>query len=84
MKKNNMKIFSGTSNLALSRDISRCLEIPLCRGEIGRFSDGEFNIRINENVRGQDVFIIQSTCPPVNENLMELLITVDEIGRAHV
>ena len=82
MKKNNIKIFSGTANHALSREISRYLEIPLCKGEIGRFADGEFNIRINENVRRKDVFIIQSTCPPVNENLMELLITVDAFRRA--
>ncbi|MFH1904050.1 MAG: ribose-phosphate pyrophosphokinase [bacterium] len=82
MEKNNIKIFSGTSNPALAKEISRCLEIPLCKGETGRFADGEFNIRINENVRGKDVFIIQSTCPPVNENLMELLITVDAFRRA--
>ncbi|MBU0477702.1 ribose-phosphate pyrophosphokinase [bacterium] len=82
MEKNNIKVFSGTSNPDLSREISSCLEIPLCKGETSRFGDGEFNIRINENVRGKDVFIIQSTCPPVNENLMELLITVDAFRRA--
>ena len=82
MKKNNMKIFAGTANSDLSMEISKYLDVPLCNGEISHFGDGEFNIRINENVRGQDVFIIQSTCPPVNENLMELLITVDAFRRA--
>ena len=82
MKKNNMQIFSGTASLDLSVEISKYLDVPLCRGETKRFKDGEFNIKINENVRGQDVFIIQSTCPPVNENLMELLITVDAFKRA--
>ena len=82
MKKNNIKIFSGTANMDLSMEISKYLDIPLCKGEIKNFKDGEFNIKINENVRGQDVFLIQSTCPPVNKNLMELLITVDAFRRA--
>ena len=82
MKGNNIKIFAGTANIDLSMEISKYLDIPLCKGEIKNFKDGEFNIKINENVRGQDVFLIQSTCPPANENLMELLITVDAFRRA--
>jgi len=82
MKGNNIKIFAGTANVDLSMEISKYLDIPLCKGEIKNFKDGEFNIKINENVRGQDVFLIQSTCPPVNKNLMELLITVDAFRRA--
>ena len=82
MKGNNIKIFAGTANIDLSMEISKYLDIPLCKGEIKNFKDGEFNIKINENVRGQDVFLIQSTCPPVNKNLMELLITVDAFRRA--
>ena len=82
MKGNNIKIFAGTANMDLSMEISKYLDIPLCKGEIKNFKDGEFNIKINENVRGQDVFLIQSTCPPVNKNLMELLITVDAFRRA--
>ena len=82
MENNNIKIFAGTANVDLSMEISKYLNIPLCKGETKYFSDGEFNIKIDENVRGQDVFLIQSTCPPVNENLMELLITVDAFKRA--
>ena len=82
MKKNNIKVFAGTAISDLSMEISKYLDVPLCRGETKYFSDGEFDIKINENVRGQDVFLIQSTCPPVNENLMELLITVDAFRRA--
>ena len=82
MKNNNIKIFAGTANHDLSMEISKYLDVPLCKGETKYFKDGEFNIKIDENVRGADVFLIQSTCPPVNENLMELLITVDAFRRA--
>jgi ribose-phosphate pyrophosphokinase len=77
-----MKIFSGSSNPGLAREISDYLGEPLCDAEISRFSDGEIMFRINENIRGRDVFVIQSTCPPVNDNLMELLIMVDALRRA--
>ncbi len=77
-----MKIFSGNSNPGLAREISDYLGEPLCDAEISRFSDGESMFRINENIRGRDVFVIQSTCPPVNDNLMELLIMVDALRRA--
>lgn len=77
-----MLLFSGNSNLKLAGDIAEYLGIKL--GDIGvdRFSEGEVRVKINENVRGRDVFIIQSTCPPVNENLMELLIIIDAMRRA--
>ena len=77
-----MKVFSGSSNPGLAREISDYLGEPLCDAEISRFSDGEIMFRINENIRGRDVFVIQSTCPPVNDNLMELLIMVDALRRA--
>jgi ribose-phosphate pyrophosphokinase len=77
-----MKIFSGSSNPGLAREICSYLGEPLCDAEISRFSDGEIMFRIKENIRGRDVFVIQSTCPPVNDNLMELLIMVDALRRA--
>jgi len=77
-----MKIISGNSNRPLSIGIANCLGISLVQAEIKRFSDGEVFVQINENVRGSDVFVIQSTCPPVNDNLMELLIIIDALRRA--
>jgi ribose-phosphate pyrophosphokinase len=77
-----MKIFSGTSNPVLAREICDYLGEPLGSAEINRFSDGEIIFRIKENIRGRDVFVIQSTCPPVNDNIMELLIMVDALRRA--
>jgi ribose-phosphate pyrophosphokinase len=77
-----MKIFSRTSNPGLTREICDCLGEPLCDAAISRFSDGEIMFRINENIRGRDVFVVQSTCPPVNDNLVELLIMVDALRRA--
>ena len=76
------KIFSGTANRALAERIARHLGEPLGAMEITRFSDGEIWLQINENVRGADVFVIQPTCPPVNENLMELLLMIDALKRA--
>ncbi|MGB9677265.1 MAG: ribose-phosphate diphosphokinase [Candidatus Ratteibacteria bacterium] len=75
-------IFSGTSNLELSKKIARYLNKELSSINIYRFKDGEICVKIEENIRGKDVFIIQSNCPPVNENLMELLITLDALRRA--
>lgn len=77
-----LKIFSGSSNPGLAQEISAYLGEPLCDAEISRFSDGEIMFRINQNVRGRDVFVVQSTCPPVNDNLVELLIMVDALRRA--
>jgi ribose-phosphate pyrophosphokinase len=77
-----MKIFSGSSNPGLAQEICDYLGEPLCDAEISRFSDGEIMFRINQNIRGRDVFVVQSTCPPVNDNLVELLIMVDALRRA--
>jgi ribose-phosphate pyrophosphokinase len=76
------KIFSGSSNVNLAREICAYLHRPLCKARLGRFSDGETQVEIEENVRGTDVFIVQSTCPPVNDHLMELLIVCDALKRA--
>jgi ribose-phosphate pyrophosphokinase len=79
---NEISIFSGNANPALARDICKILKVPLGDALVSRFSEGEVRLKINDNVRGKDVFIIQPTCPPPNENLMELLIMVDAIRRA--
>jgi ribose-phosphate pyrophosphokinase len=75
-------LFTGNANPALAHDIARHLMLPMGRASVGRFSDGEVNIELMENVRGRDVFLLQSTCPPVNENLMELLVMADASRRA--
>lgn len=77
-----MKIFAGNSNLPLARDIAAKIGLPLGASNVGRFSDGETAISINEVVRGSDTFIIQPTCTPVNDNLVELLILIDALKRA--
>src|SRR5262252_9276191 len=77
-----LSLFAGNANPALAMDIARSLQTPLGRAYVGRFSDGEVNIELMENVRGRDVFILQSTCPPANDNIMELLIMVDACRRA--
>jgi ribose-phosphate pyrophosphokinase len=77
-----LALFAGNANPALAQDIARSLQTPLGRVYVGRFSDGEVNIELMENVRGRDVFIVQSTCPPANDSLMELLVMVDACRRA--
>lgn len=77
-----ISIFTGTANKTLGKAIADYLELPLGRAEVTRFSDGEIFARINENVRGVDVYVIQPTCAPVNDNLMELLVVVDALKRA--
>jgi ribose-phosphate pyrophosphokinase len=77
-----LALFAGNANPALAQDIARHLMVPLGRAYVGRFSDGEVNLELMENVRGRDVFIVQPTCPPVNDNLMELLIMADACRRA--
>jgi len=77
-----MAVFSGNAHPRLAHDISRCLHVPLARASVGRFSDGEFNVEILENIRGRETFIVQPTCPPAAENLMELLVMVDAARRA--
>jgi ribose-phosphate pyrophosphokinase len=77
-------LFAGNANPALAQEIARHLMVPLGRAFVGRFSDGEVNLELMENVRGRDIFIVQPTCPPVNDNLMELLIMSDACRRASV
>ena len=77
-----MKILSGTSNLKLSKDIAKKLKLKLVNTNIRRFADGEIYIEINENIRGNSVFVIQSTSNPANDNLMELLLVVDALKRS--
>jgi ribose-phosphate pyrophosphokinase len=77
-----VKIFSGTSNEPLARGIGKSIDIELGKCSITAFPDGETFIKIEENVRGEDVFVIQSTCPPTNHNLMELFIMIDALRRA--
>jgi ribose-phosphate pyrophosphokinase len=77
-----LALFAGNANPALAHDIARSLQTPLGRAYVGRFSDGEINVELMENVRGRDVFIVQSTCPPANDSLMELLVMVDAARRA--
>lgn len=78
----NAKIFSGTSNVQLAKAVCEYLNVPLGESEIRRFSDGEVVIEISESVRGSHIFVVQSTCPPTNENIMELLIITDALKRA--
>ncbi|MBI4750171.1 MAG: ribose-phosphate pyrophosphokinase [Acidobacteria bacterium] len=77
-----MRVFSGNANRPLAEEICRHLGIPLGEANTTRFSDGEFNYQINENVRGADVFLVQPTCPPVDANVMELLIMIDAFRRS--
>ena len=77
-----IRVFSGNSNVALAEKICSNLGVPLGKASVTTFSDGETRVEINENVRGMDVFIIQSSCPPVNVTLMELLIMIDAMKRA--
>jgi ribose-phosphate pyrophosphokinase len=77
-----LKLITGNANRPLAEEISRSLAVPLADAEVSRFSDGEVFVQINENVRGADVFVVQPTCPPVNDTLMELLVMVDALKRA--
>lgn len=77
-----LKVFTGNANPEMAKEICDHLGIPLGQSVVKRFSDGEICVEIGENVRGADVFVIQPTCPPVNENLMELVIMVDALRRA--
>lgn len=78
----NIKVFSGNANRALAEEICHHLGMEIGKANIGRFSDGEFNFQILENVRGEDCFLVQPTCPPVDANLMELLIMLDAFRRS--
>jgi len=77
-----LKLFTGNANRPLADEIGAYLKMPIGDAEVTRFSDGEVYVQVNENVRGADVFVIQPTCPPVNDTLMELLIMIDALKRA--
>jgi len=77
-----MKVLSGTSNIKLSRDIAKKLKLKLVNTNIKRFADGEIYVEINENIRGNSIFVVQSTANPANDNLMELLICIDALRRS--
>jgi ribose-phosphate pyrophosphokinase len=77
-----MRLFSGNANVELANDIAESLGVKLGNATVSRFADGEVNVMVHENVRGKDVYIIQPTCPPVNEHLMELLLMVSTMRRA--
>jgi len=78
----NLMVFSGNANPKLALAVVQHLNLPLGRAHVSRFSDGEVMVEVNENVRGRDVFVLQSTCVPTNDNLMELMIMVDALKRA--
>lgn len=82
MKRDQMLVFTGNSNKKLADEICVHLNMPLGNALVGKFSEGEIRVKINEDVRGRDVFIIQSLSPPINENLMELLILIDALKRS--
>src|SRR5688572_27364928 len=77
-----LKIFTGTANPQLADEICKNLGVPLGKAEVGRFSDGELRIKLLENVRGDDTYVVQPTSPPVNDHVMELLIIIDALARA--
>ena len=77
-----IKVFSGNANRALAKEICHELRCDLGRAQTARFSDGEFNFQIEENVRGADVFIVQPTCPPTDSHVMELLVMLDAFRRS--
>lgn len=82
MAYDSLMVFTGNANPKLAQDVVRHLNIHLGRATVGRFSDGEVNVEILENVRGKDVFVLQSTCAPTNDSLMEVLVIVDALRRA--
>src|ERR1041385_8130491 len=82
MNNNKLKVFSGRGNVPLAEKIAQCLGDPLGKITLQNFPDGEFLARIDEDVRGRDVFVVQPTCHPVNDNIMELLIILDSLKRA--
>ena len=82
MKGNAFDIFTGTANPELAQEVSRILKMDIAPADVGYFSDGELNIQIQENVRGHDTFIIQSTCSPTNKNVMEIMLIADALKRS--
>jgi ribose-phosphate pyrophosphokinase len=82
MKNNSFDIFTGTANPELAEEVSKILKIDIAPADVGYFSDGELNVQIQENVRGHDTFIIQSTCSPTNKNVMEIMLIADALKRS--
>ena len=82
MKDNAFDIFTGTANPELAEEVSKILKIDIAPADVGYFSDGELNVQIQENVRGHDTFIIQSTCSPTNKNVMEIMLIADALKRS--
>lgn len=82
MFKTTIQVFSGNANPKLTQDICAYLDVPMGRAKVGRFSDGEVHVELQENVRGVDTYVVQSTCSPVNDNLMEMLVMIDALKRA--
>lgn len=82
MSPDNLSVFAGNANPGLAKEVVQCLGIPLGKAIVNTFSDGEINVEVMENVRGQDVFVIQPTCAPSNHNLMELLVIIDALKRS--
>ena len=82
MSYDSLMVFTGNANPKLAGDVARHLNVPLGRATVGRFSDGEVMVEILENVRGKDVFVLQSTCAPTNDSLMEVMVMVDALKRA--
>ena len=79
MTYDSLMVFTGNANPKLAESVARYLNIHLGRATVGRFSDGEVMVELNENVRGKDVFVLQSTCAPTNDNLMEVMVMVDAL-----
>ena len=77
-----MMVFTGNANPELAQKVASRLYLSLGKADVGKFSDGEVNVELNENVRGKDVFVLQSTCAPTNDNLMELVVMIDALRRA--
>jgi len=78
----NLMVFTGNANPELAAGVAKQLGIPLGKAVVSKFSDGEVMVEINENVRGKDVFVLQSTCAPTNDSLMEIMLMVDALKRA--
>ena len=77
-----LMVFSGNANPHLAAAVSKNLNLPLGKATVGRFSDGEVNVEIQDHVRGKDAFVLQSTCAPTNDNLMEIMVMVDALKRS--
>jgi ribose-phosphate pyrophosphokinase len=82
MSQENLMVFTGNANPALADGVAHQLGIPLGKAVVSRFSDGEIVVEINENVRGKDVYVLQSTCAPTNDHLMEVMLMVDALKRS--